>query len=276
MSKYNEYFIEDLSYSNFDIKKLGIYGGYIFDKNEIIKKMRSAIKEFLTSNKDVDYLVAYYYPTYEDMNNNIALCYLKLNRDIKNIDLTDEKFYQKILWNEYYDILSDSKKVKILSYYNLLNEASEMLQVVEESYFILYELWMTINYKNLSDLDDLHESLERWLIRAEHINKFCWELKPIVDYNFMYLIRHMNNIFYYCCIPDHSEGVKGENKRQRIFNNEIANAMDKFEVIHQQLKNFIEKNPVKKKHGNNILNFSKKNLKKIKEVKKYEKNYDSR
>ena len=52
----------------------------------------------------------------------------------------------------------------------------------------------------------------------------------------------MNNIFYYCCIPDQSEGTKEENKRQRLFNNEIANSIDKFEVIHQQLTNFIEKN----------------------------------
>ena len=174
-------------------------GSYLIVEDTNLTGPMEAVKEFLNSNRGVDFLIAYYYPTYEDMNNNIALCSLILSKDIKNLNITNENFDQEILWNEYYDFLSDSKKAKILSYYNLLNEASEMLQVVEEAYFILYELWMTINYRSLSELDDLHECLERWLIRAEHINKFCWELKPIVDYNFIYLIRYMNNIFYYCC-----------------------------------------------------------------------------
>ncbi len=241
MLKFNECFIEDLSHSNFDIKKLRICGDYIFDKNEIIRKVRGAVKEYLTSNNGVDYLVAYYYPTHEDMNNNIALCYLKLVGDIKNMGLIDKKFCQKLLWNEYYEFLSDSKKAKRVSYYNLRNEASKMLQAVDEAYFILYELWMTVNYRSLSELDGFHECLERWLIGAGHINKFYREMKPIVNYNFLSLIWCMNNIFYYCCIPGLSEGIKGENKRQQVFDNEIANARDEFEVVHQQLTNFIEK-----------------------------------
>ena len=88
MLKFNEYFIEDLTCSNLGIKKLRICGDFIFDKNEVIRTMRRTVKEFLASDKNVDYLVAYYYPTPEDMNNNTALCYLKLDGDIKNIDFS--------------------------------------------------------------------------------------------------------------------------------------------------------------------------------------------
>ena len=258
MPKYNECFIEDLSHSNIDIKKLGICGNYIFEKNEIIRKMRGSVKEFLNSNKEVDSLLIYYYPTHEDMNNNTALCYLKLDEDVNNRHLTDEKICQKLLWNESYDFLTDSKEAKRLSYYDILNGANKMLQVVEEACFILYELQMMVNYRSLSEYDGFRECLERWLIRAEHINKLYWKLKYIVNYDFILFIRHMNNIFYYFCIPDHREGTKGENRRQQIFNNEIANARDNFEVIHQELTNFIEKSSMKEDHKDIVPYFSKK------------------
>lgn len=257
MSKHNEYLIEDLSYSNIDVKKLGIYGNCIFNKNEIIRKMRGSVKEFLNSNKEVDYLLIYYYPTHEDMNSNTALCYLKLDEDINKKSLTDEKICQKLLWNESYDFLTDSKIAKRLVYYNILNEANKMLQVVEEACFILYELQMIVNYRSLSEYDGFREYLERWLIRAGHTNKLYWKLKYIVNYDFTLLIRHMNNILYYFYIPDHREDAKGENRKQQIFNNEIANARDNFEVIHKELTNFIEKSSMKEGHKDNGSYFSK-------------------
>lgn len=262
MLKYNEYLIEDMSYSIFNIKKVEIYGHYISEKDEVIRKTKNAVKEFLNTNTDVDYLVAYYYPTREDINNNVALCYLKLDEDIKNMDLTDEEFYKKIMWNEYYDFFSDAVKEKTSSDHKLFKEANKMLQMVEEAYFILYNLWMAVNYKNFSELDGFYECLEKWLIRAENIDKYYWKLKFIVNDDFITLVRYMNNIFYHCCIPDIGKNTKGENKRQRIFNHEIANAMDKFEVIHQQLTNSIINYPVKEEHKDNILYFSKKILKK--------------
>ena len=103
MPKYNEYLIEDLSCSTFNIKKLEIYGNRIFEINEVIRKTSNAVKEFLNTNKDVDYLIVYYYPTLEDMKNNLALCYLVLNKDIKNIDLSNNKICKNIRWNEEYD-----------------------------------------------------------------------------------------------------------------------------------------------------------------------------
>lgn len=260
MLKCNEYTIQDISCSDFNIKKLEIYGNYIFEKNEIIKKIKNAVKEFLNSNKDIDYLVAYYYPTYEDMNNNLALCCLILNRDIKNIDLTYENVYQKLIWNEYYDFFSASKKAIKVSYCNVFNEANKMLQAVEEAYFILYELLVTVNYRNLSEPNNLQERLERWLIRAEHINKYFCKLKPIVNYNFICLIHHMNDIFYYCCVPHHSEITNTENNGQLIINNEITNAIDKFKIIHQQLTDFIEKYSNKETNEDNIQFFLEKNF----------------
>ena len=100
MSKYNEYLIEDLSYSIFNIKKLEIYGHRIFEINEVIRKTSNAVKEFLSINKDVDYLVVYYYPTWKDLESNIALCYLVLN---ENIDLSDNTICENIRWNEEYN-----------------------------------------------------------------------------------------------------------------------------------------------------------------------------
>jgi len=43
-----------------------------------------------------------------------------------------------------------------------------------------------------------------------------------------------------------------ENNRQRIFNNEIANAIGQFEVIYQLLTDFIRNYPTKGNHGDNI------------------------
>jgi hypothetical protein len=62
----------------------------------------------------------------------------------------------------------------------------------------------------------------------------------------------MNDIFYYCCIINHNKSADIENNRQQRFNNEIATAMNKFEVIHQQLTNFIGRFPTKEDNGNNI------------------------
>ena len=175
MSKYNQCLMEDISYSNLNIKKLEIYGDYIFEKNKIIKNMKNAIKEFLNSNKDVDYLVAYYYPTQEDRENNVALCYLKLNEAVKNMDLTDEEFCKQLLWNEYYDFFSKTMNGKTLFDAKLVNEINKILQVVDESYFILYKLWMIINYGDNSEFSNALGILEQWLIRAETINKEYWE-----------------------------------------------------------------------------------------------------
>ena len=73
--KCSEYTIDDTSYSKpysiFNIKKLKIYGNYIFEKNEIIRIVKNAVTKFINTNKDVDYLIVYYYPSYKDMNNAI-------------------------------------------------------------------------------------------------------------------------------------------------------------------------------------------------------------
>lgn len=241
----NEYSIQDISFSNFNIKKIEIYGNYIFEKNEVIKKIKNAVEEFLNSNKDVDYLIAYYYPTYEDMNNNLALCCLILNEDIKDMNLTHDNVYQKVIWNEYYDFFSASKKAIETSYTNIFNEANKMLQAVDEAYFILYELLMAANYKNLSEPNNFQESLERWLIRAEHIDKYFCKLKPIVDYNFVYLLHHMNEIFYYFCIPAENQISNIKNNSQWKIYSEIKNAMDQLRIIHQQLTDFIKEYPDK-------------------------------
>ncbi len=243
MLKCNEYTVKDISIScsDFDIKKLEIYGDYIFEKNEIVKKIKNAVEEFLNYNKDVDYLVAYYYPTYDDMKNNLALCCIILSQNIKNINLTYENIHQKLIWNEYYDFFSASKKAIKTPYSNVLNEANKMLQVVEEAYFIIYELLIEVNYKDPAKSNNLQERLERWLIRAEHINKYLYKLKPIVNYDFVCLMRHMNDILYYCYVSQHNEISNMKSNEQLMIDKEIVNVIDKFKIIHQQLTDFIKR-----------------------------------
>jgi hypothetical protein len=165
-----------------------------------------------------------------------------------------------LIWNEYYDFFSPSKKAIEISYSNVFNEANKMLQLVEDAYFILYRLLVTVNYKNLSELDDLQEYLEIWLIRAEHINKFFCKLKPVVNYDFISLIRYMNDILYHFYLP-HYNGIKDiENNRKLIINKEIIYATDKFKILHQQLSDFIEKYPGREADKDNIQFFLEKNF----------------
>jgi len=127
MSKYNEYLIEDLSYSIFNIKKLEICGNYIFEINEVIRKTRNAVEEFLNKNKDVDYLLVYYYPTQKDMENDIPLCYLLLNKDIKHNDLLELKICEKIRWNEEYDGFVKKKRHLFINFFRSLTHRINFL-----------------------------------------------------------------------------------------------------------------------------------------------------
>lgn len=264
--KFSEYKIQNIPSSNLNIKKLEISGDYIFEKNEIVKRIKSTVENFLISNKDVDYLIVYYYPKYEDATNHLALCSFILNRNVETIDLTYENIYKNLIWNEYYDFLNDSKKEVKESYSNIFNEANKMLQLVEDAYFILYRLLVVINYKNPSELNDIQECLESWLIRAESLNNFFCKLKP-VNYDFISFIRCMNDILYYFYISYHS-GIKTiDNDRKPIINREITNAIDKFKILHQQITDFIEKHPNKETDENNFQYFLEKNFKEKREEK---------
>ena len=74
------------------MKVLKICGNLEFNEGKIIRKICNAVREFLNKNNDVDYLIAYYFPTHEDMDNDAALCFLKSDEDIKNIDLSGFEF----------------------------------------------------------------------------------------------------------------------------------------------------------------------------------------
>lgn len=139
MPKYNECLIEDLSCSTFNIKKLEIYGNHIFEINEVIRKTSNAVKEFLNTNKDVDYLIVYYYPTLKDMKNNLALCYLVLNKDIKNIDLSD-KICKNIRWNEEYDSFDGFVKKKHHPIIRLLRKLIRCINFLYKMRGIKYEV----------------------------------------------------------------------------------------------------------------------------------------
>ena len=236
MPKYNEYLVEDISSSITNMKVLKIYGNLEFNESDIIRKVSNALRDFLNKNKNVDYLIAYYFPSHEDMDNNASLCFIILNEDIKTIDLSDfEETSKKLRWNEDYGFFSAVVKDKTSSDYQLVKEADAMLQIVEDAYFILYDLEITDSFRNFSGHDVFYNYLEKWMIKAEHINKGHGELELIVKNDFMSLVRHMGNILY-CCLSDIGRGIKEDRKKQWIFNHELANARDKFEVVRHQLK----------------------------------------
>jgi len=144
MSKYNEYLIEDLSYSIFNIKKLEIYGHRIFEINEVIKKTNNAVKEFLSITKDVDYLIVYYYPTWKDLESNMALCHLVLTENIKNIDLSDNKICENIRWNKEYDSFDGFVKEK---HHPIIRSLRKLIRCMDFLYKIrrikseVWEIW---------------------------------------------------------------------------------------------------------------------------------------
>jgi len=245
MTSYSEYLVEDRSYSIFNMKILKICGKLELNEKEIIKKIRNALKEFLNKNKYVDYLIVYYFPTHEDMENNAVLCFLVFDENIKNIDLSDKEIFKKLQWNEDYGFFSDIVKDNISYDYKLVKEANTMLQIVEEACFILYDLGITANYKETSSLDGFYERLEDWIIKAEHIDKGHLELENTVNDDFAGLVRHISNILY-CCLSDFIKNTKDEKERQWVFNHELENARDKFEIIHHQLAYIMRKSLIKR------------------------------
>jgi len=241
MSKYNEYVVEDLYDSVASVKVIKICGHLEFNKYEIIKKISNAVREFLNKNGDADYLIVYYFPTHEDMENNAALCFLALDADTKNIDLSDfEEIAKKLVWNEDYGFFSAVVKDKTSSDYRLVKETDTMLQIVEEAYFILYDLEITASLGKISGPGGSYEHLENWIIKAEHADKGHGELELIVENDVMSLVRHLSNILY-CCLSDAGKKIKEDKERQWIFNYELANARDKYEVVYHQLSHLMRK-----------------------------------
>ena len=105
-----------------------------------------------------------------------------------------------------------------------------MLQTIEEAYFILYKLWTTKNYKEFTESDNHYNCLVDWITKADYIYNECRELRYIVSDDFIDFACVMNNIFQSFLL-----NIKNKGKNKEIFNREIANARDKYEVIRQKL-----------------------------------------
>jgi len=95
---YSNYIVKDLSYFDFKIKKLEIFGNYEIEKNKVLKITTDTIKKFLKIDKDIDFLIVYYYPTDKNMENHEALCSLFLNKEFFEDNLIDLKILKKIQW----------------------------------------------------------------------------------------------------------------------------------------------------------------------------------
>lgn len=230
MSKYNEYLVDSISHTCLNMNILKIASNFELNKNNIIRMTGHAVRDFLNKNKNVDYLIAYYYPTQEDLENNIAICYLKLAENIKNIDLSDKEIYKKLRWNEDYGFFSGIVKKKTSSNYRLVNEANKLLQIIEEAYLFLYDLWITTRDRKIIVTNDFNRYLEHWIYRAEHSKNVHIEMEHILKNDFMSLIRHVSNILY-CCLSEIQIKTKDVETRRWIFETELANAIDKYEII---------------------------------------------
>ena len=150
MQHYNEYFVEDIYHSITNIKVVKICGKLEFYKDEIIRRISNVLQDFFLHYKDVDYLIVYYFPSQEDMDNNAALCFLHLERGEKNINIYDSREILKcIRWNEDYSLFSAIIKNKVPSDPRVVKKVNELLQIVEEAYFVMDELDITANCLNL-------------------------------------------------------------------------------------------------------------------------------
>jgi hypothetical protein len=221
------------------MKILKIFGKLELNEKEIIKKIRNALKDFLNKNKDVDYLITYYFPTYEDMENNATLCFLLFDEDIKNIDLSDKEIYRRLQWNEDYGFFSDVVKEKTSPDYRLVKNAYTTLQVTEDASVLFYELRKAAK-RECSLSKDFSWRLEQWINDAEHVTEGYGALEPVMKNDFASLLRHLSNISY-CCVSEIGKTMKSEKERQWILDHEIANAADKCEVVHHQLTYLLRK-----------------------------------
>ncbi len=235
MSQHNEYLVEDVYNSYSNIKVLKIIGHLEFNENEIVKKIHTAIREVLNKNQDVDYLIVYYFPTQNDKEKNAALCFLDLiDEDVKNFHVsTPLSLSKRIRWNEDYGFFSDGGNEKTSFDYRLVKDTYALLQMTEDAFFLLYELRIIADKKNPFS-NELYQRLENWIFKAKHINKGYGDLEPIVQNDFMGLARHLSNILY-CCLSEIGKNTSKEKDRQWILRYELANAQDKYEVIHHQL-----------------------------------------
>jgi len=239
-----EFLVEDIYSSVATMKVLKVCGDMEFNEYDIVRKIRNTIKEFLNKNKDVDYLIVYYFPTPEDMENYAALCFLILDENTKNIDVSNiEVIAKKLRWNADYGFFSDVVKNKTVVDCQLVKEAHTLLQIVEEAYLFIYELGMRTTYETSAEFGTFYEDLENWIMKAEHIDEVHGELEFIVKNYFRNLVRHMNNILS-CCLSNIGKKIKEDKDKKWIFDHELANARDEFEVVHHQLLYLIRKNLV--------------------------------
>ena len=240
MTQQTDYIVKEIFSSVANMKVLKIYGNLEFNEHAIIHKIWNVTQDFLVKNKDVDYLIVYYFPSYEDMENNAALCFFTLEENIDVSVVNIETIEKNLRWNEDYGFFSAILKNKISLDNQLVNEASSMLQIIEDAYFILYELEMTQLYKTFTGFETYYEILEHWIMKAETFNNTHGELERTVTTDLKTLIRHMSNIFY-CCLSSIGKNLQDDKDKQWIFNHELANAKDKFEVVHHQLLYLLRK-----------------------------------
>lgn len=235
MLTYNDCLVEDIYNSFSNIKVLKIIGHLEYNENEVIKKIYIKIREFLNINKDMDYLIIYYFPTQKDMENDAALCFLDLkDEEIRNFDVLNPLVLSgKVRWNEDYGVFSDVGNEKTSRDSQLIKDTYTLLQMTEDVFFILYEIEIKAD-RNISFSNELYQRLENWILKAKHINKGYSDLEFIIQNDFLNLVRHVSNIVY-CCLSESGKNTTKEKERQWILRYELANAKDKYEIIHHQL-----------------------------------------
>jgi len=245
MTHHNEYALEEINNSPTRIKVLKIVGHMEFNENTIAKKFSTAIREILTTNTDIDYLIAYYYPTQNDREKNAALCSLDLlKEDLKQFpETTLPDLSQRIRWNDDYGMLSDDGNKKTVSNERLVNDTYTLLQTAQDARYLVYELETTATANGVFS-NELYQRLETWIFKAKHAKKRHSEVEGIVQNDLIDLTRHLSNILY-CCVSDIGKKISKENDRQWILKYELINAKDKYEVIYHQLLYILRKNLVR-------------------------------
>ena len=168
MGRSKEYVIKEISRSISTIKVLKIYGHLDFNQTIIMKKIGHGLQEVLANNNDVDYLIVYFFPSREDMNNDAAVCFLELiNNDVKKANsFNDRELSQQIRWNEDYGFFSDVVKEKKPVDFQLVSQSHILLQILEEAERILVEHEVPpLSDDQEKELDCIMEAAEKELVK---------------------------------------------------------------------------------------------------------------
>jgi hypothetical protein len=238
MSEY-KYKIEDFSFANYNRKAIKVYDSAETKKEGVSQIIHDAVNDFLSKNKDIDYFGLYYYPTYEDYEHAIQLCYfLEINKKVKEIDFKNiEEINKRLVWNKDFKFFSKLYMSEKTPNFYQLNNVKGVRCFLEHVYPILLDLENIRNLDEISEGTFFYSLLEDWIFQAEKIDFGMGKLNDIIEKDFMGLVTNLSNIKIYCLSNERSQ----DNRRKYTFKQQLEMAIKNFDKSIEKLNDFINK-----------------------------------